>query len=87
MFTYLFFFFFFLKARARRLRQATDAMFNGDKINSTEKRSVLHVALRNLSNTPIMSDGYNVMEDVNEALCRMKNFCSEVCLLYILCYC
>ena len=40
-------------------------MFNGEKINTTEDRAVLHTALRNRSNTPVMVDGKDVMPDVN----------------------
>ena len=47
-------------------------MFSGEKINSTEGRAVLHVALRNQSNTPILVDGKDVMPDVNETLGRIK---------------
>ncbi|MEI8632483.1 hypothetical protein P4S72_11840 [Vibrio sp. PP-XX7] len=43
------------------LKSAIDAMFKGDAINQTEGRSVLHVALRNRSNTPIYADGEDVM--------------------------
>jgi len=47
-------------------------MFGGEKINFTEGRSVLHVALRNRSNTPIIVDGKDVMPDVNRVLDQMK---------------
>ena len=40
-------------------------MFNGEKINTTEDRAVLHTALRNRSNKPVMVDGKDVMPDVN----------------------
>lgn len=53
-------------------------MFSGQKINWTEDRAVLHVALRNRSNTPIEVDGSNVMPAINEVLDRMKHFCNEV---------
>ncbi len=55
-----------------------DAMFRGEKINSTENRAVLHVALRNRSNTPITVDGENVMPGVNEVLQRMFAFADTV---------
>lgn len=55
-----------------------DAMFKGEKINSTEDRAVLHVALRNRSNTPISVDGENVMPSVNEVLERMFAFADKV---------
>ncbi|TPX31915.1 glucose-6-phosphate isomerase [Synchytrium microbalum] len=48
-------------------------MFSGDAINITEGRAVLHVALRNQSNTPILVDGKDVMPDVNRVLAQMKS--------------
>lgn len=56
------------------LKSAIDAMFKGDKINKTEGRSVLHIALRNRSNTPVLSDGENVMPEVNRVLDQLKKF-------------
>ena len=56
------------------LKEAIEAEFTGEKINKTEKRSVLHIALRNRSNTPIYSDGKDVMPDVNRVLAQMKDF-------------
>jgi len=56
------------------LRGAIDRMFSGDRINFTEGRSVLHVALRNRSNRPILVDGKDVMPGVNEVLARMRAF-------------
>ncbi len=53
-------------------------MFSGEKINSTEHRAVLHVALRNGSNRPIFVDGKDVMPAVNEVLMKMKNFSERV---------
>lgn len=53
-------------------------MFNGEKINFTEDRAVLHVALRNRSNTPILVDGKDVMPEVNRVLEKMKSFCKRV---------
>jgi glucose-6-phosphate isomerase len=61
-----------------RLPEAISAMYNGEKINETEKRSVLHIALRNLSGTPILSDGKDVMPDVLKVLAQMKSFCSGI---------
>jgi glucose-6-phosphate isomerase len=55
-----------------------DRMFAGDKINGTEGRSVLHVALRNRSNRPIVVDGKDVMEDVNAVLAKMRSFTESV---------
>ncbi|MCE0493465.1 glucose-6-phosphate isomerase [Vibrio salinus] len=60
------------------LKSAIQAMFSGEKINKTEDRSVLHVALRNRSNTPIYSDGEDVMPAVNAVLEKMKVFSEKV---------
>ncbi|CAH0995251.1 Glucose-6-phosphate isomerase [Emticicia aquatica] len=60
------------------LSGAIEQMFVGEKINQTENRSVLHVALRNRSNTPIIVDGKDVMPDVNEVLNKMKGFSEKV---------
>ena len=51
-----------------------EKMFSGQKINVTEDRAVLHVALRNRSNTPIVVDGKDVMPDVNAVLAKMRDF-------------
>ncbi|MBX3231077.1 MAG: glucose-6-phosphate isomerase [Labilithrix sp.] len=51
-----------------------DKMFAGEKINGTEGRAVLHVALRNRSNRPILVDGKDVMPDVNAVLAKMRSF-------------
>jgi glucose-6-phosphate isomerase len=51
-----------------------DKMFNGDKINGTEQRAVLHTALRNRSNRPILVDGTDVMPEVNAVLAKMRDF-------------
>eukprot|EP00984_Skeletonema_dohrnii_P034933 scaffold34417_cov205-Skeletonema_dohrnii-CCMP3373.AAC.2 len=53
-------------------------MFSGEKINETEGRAVLHVALRNQSNTPIYVDGKDVMPEVNEVLAKIKTFTENV---------
>ncbi|MDD2843227.1 MAG: glucose-6-phosphate isomerase [Tolumonas sp.] len=60
------------------LRSAIDAMFNGEKINHTEGRAVLHTALRNRSNRPVMVDGKDVMPEVNAVLAKIKTFCDKV---------
>ncbi|HLK97940.1 MAG TPA: hypothetical protein VK364_09245, partial [Hymenobacter sp.] len=60
------------------LTDAIGKMFSGDVINQTEGRAVLHVALRNRSNTPILVDGRDVMPDVNGVLARMKSFTERV---------
>jgi len=61
-------------ARDVNLADSIEKMFTGDRINTTEDRAVLHVALRNRSNTPIVVDGKDVMPDVNRVLGRMKDF-------------
>jgi len=55
-----------------------DRMFSGEKINTTESHAVLHVALRNRSNTPIMVDGVDVMPAVNDVIERMGTFADDV---------
>jgi glucose-6-phosphate isomerase len=61
-------------AREARLGEWIERMFTGAKINFTEDRAVLHVALRNRSNTPIRVDGEDVMPQVNRVLARMRTF-------------
>ena len=61
-----------------QLKDAIDGMFHGDKINQTEHRSVLHIALRNISSTPIYLDGENVMPEVNAVLDQIQNFSSRL---------
>ena len=65
-------------ARQRKLDTKIKAMFAGEKINQTEQRAVLHVALRNRSNRPIMVDGHDVNVDVNHVLDKMRVFCDAV---------
>ncbi len=65
-------------AAETRLQDGIIAMFNGDQINETEKRSVLHTALRNFSGNPVYSQGENVMPQVKKVLKQMKTFCDEV---------
>ncbi len=60
------------------LKSAIDSVFAGDKINVTENRAVLHTALRNRSNTPVMVDGQDVMPAVNAVLEQMKVFSDKV---------
>jgi len=64
----------FALARQSRVEEARDRMFRGEKINGTEGRAVLHVALRNRSNRPILVDGEDVMPEVNQVLSRMRSF-------------
>jgi glucose-6-phosphate isomerase len=65
-------------ARECKLKEAIEKMFRGDAINETEKRAVLHVALRNRSNTPIYVNGSDIMPEVNAVLGQMKKFSDAV---------
>ena len=65
-------------ARAAGLRERIDAMFRGDQINPTEKRAVLHVALRAPRDASISVDGQNVVPRVHEVLDRMADFANRV---------
>ena len=60
------------------LRAAIDAMFNGEAINATEGRAVLHTALRNRSGRPVMTDGVDVMPSVSRVLGQMRDSCQRV---------
>ncbi|XP_055343099.1 glucose-6-phosphate isomerase-like [Paramacrobiotus metropolitanus] len=66
-------------ARARKVEDARAAMFSGQKINFTENRAVLHIALRNRSKSGITVDGQDVMPGVNKVLEQMKDFVNKVC--------
>jgi glucose-6-phosphate isomerase len=65
-------------ARAVDISGWTERMFSGESINHTEGRAVLHTALRNRSNKPVMVDGEDVMPKVNAVLAKMKQFCEQV---------
>ncbi len=65
-------------ARERDVPEWIERMFRGDKINNTEHRAVLHTALRNRSNDPVMVDGHDVMPDVNRVLEQMRTFTKAV---------
>jgi glucose-6-phosphate isomerase len=65
-------------AEERHLRQAIDAMFRGDRINTTENRAVLHVALRAARGASIVVDGENVVPHVHAVLDRMADFATRV---------
>lgn len=65
-------------AEETSLKEAISSMFSGEKINVTENRSVLHIALRNRENTPINVDGTDVMPEINEVLAQMKVFSEKV---------
>lgn len=65
-------------ARSRNVEQYRDAMFSGERINFTEDRAVLHIALRNFSFKDIVVAGVNVMPAVNKVLSQMKEFSEQV---------
>ncbi|KAG8562799.1 hypothetical protein GDO81_015817 [Engystomops pustulosus] len=65
-------------AQSKGVENARKRMFLAEKINFTENRAVLHIALRNRSNTPILVDGKDVMPEVNAVLEKMKAFCLKV---------
>ncbi|UFX08448.1 glucose-6-phosphate isomerase [Sinorhizobium meliloti] len=65
-------------AKAAKVEEKRDAMFRGDIINITEERAVLHTALRNRSNRPVLVDGKDVMPDVNAVLEAMGKFADDV---------
>lgn len=65
-------------AKSRGIEEKRHAMVTGAKINFTENRAVLHIALRNRANRPIMVDGKDVMPDVNRVLDKMKGFCDKL---------
>jgi glucose-6-phosphate isomerase len=65
-------------AKECSVNEAIEAMFSGEKINVTEGRPVLHIALRNRSNKPIYVDGKDVMPDVNSVLEHMKDFSNAI---------
>jgi len=60
------------------LKSAINDMFSGEKINVTEGRAVLHTALRNRSNEPVLFEGKDVMPDVNKVLKQMKEFSDKI---------
>ncbi len=65
-------------AQQAQLATWIERMFSGEKINHTENRAVLHVALRNRSNTPIHVDGEDVMPKINTVLNQMQQFAESV---------
>ncbi|MBE6447703.1 MAG: glucose-6-phosphate isomerase [Alphaproteobacteria bacterium] len=65
-------------AQEKKVPEKIEQMFRGDKINQTENRAVLHVALRNRENSPIYVDGKNIMADVNAVLAKMRKFSDDV---------
>jgi glucose-6-phosphate isomerase len=66
------------QANECKLKDAINAMFNGEKINETESRAVLHTALRNLSKEPVYAEGTDVMPGIRKVLKQMKSFCNRV---------
>ncbi|PPI87898.1 glucose-6-phosphate isomerase [Candidatus Pantoea edessiphila] len=69
-----------LKALAieTNLKNNINSMFSGEKINATENRAVLHIALRNRTNQPIILDGQDIMPKINKVLNKMKYFSDKV---------
>ncbi|KAI8928502.1 hypothetical protein BC831DRAFT_509986 [Entophlyctis helioformis] len=65
-------------ARSAHVEDWRSKMFAGELINTTERRAVLHVALRNLSNTPIRVEGVDVVPEVNRVLDQMKRISDDV---------
>ena len=65
-------------ARECDLQDAIEQMFTGQKINATENRAVLHTALRNRSNEPVLFENQDVMPDINAVLDKMKTFSDKV---------
>jgi glucose-6-phosphate isomerase len=61
-----------------KLKEAIEAMYNGDTINETEGRSVLHVALRNFSKEPFYNDGKDIMPDIKKVLRQVKKISDNV---------
>jgi glucose-6-phosphate isomerase len=61
-----------------KIRDGINAMYNGDLINETEKRPVLHIALRNFSNRPVYAEGNDVMPGIKKVLRKMKTFSDSV---------
>ena len=68
----------FKLARECDIETWRERMFNGEKINFTEQRAVLHTALRNRSNKPVLVDGKDVMPEVNRVLAQMRKFSESV---------
>lgn len=64
--------------RECQLKDAIEAMFNGEVINATEQRAVLHTALRNFSKKPVYTQGNDVMPEIKKVLRKMRKFCEAV---------
>ncbi|MFT4925947.1 MAG: glucose-6-phosphate isomerase [Phenylobacterium sp.] len=65
-------------AREMNLAAKIEAMFKGNKINATEGRAVLHTALRQQSDEPLMVDGDNIIVQVKQTLDKMEQFCVDI---------
>jgi glucose-6-phosphate isomerase len=65
-------------AQEMHLPEAIESMFKGEKINETENRAVLHTALRHIEDSPVMTEGKDVMPDVREVLANMEAFAGKV---------
>ena len=65
-------------AREHHLAERIEDMFSGKKINVTENRAVLHTALRNFSDTPVLVDGEDVMPEIRRVRAKMKEFSDAV---------
>jgi glucose-6-phosphate isomerase len=65
-------------ANESNLKMWIEKMFSGEKINNTEDRAVLHVALRNRSNSPIFVDGNDVMPEINAVLSKMRKWTESI---------
>jgi glucose-6-phosphate isomerase len=66
-------------ANSRKVEESRDAMYSAQKINTTENRAVLHIALRaRPDDPPITLEGKNVIEDVSKVLKQMEQFCDDV---------
>ena len=65
-------------AEETQVKEAIEKQFSGDKINETENRAVLHTALRNRKNTPVIVDGEDVMPKINKVLSQMQKFSESV---------
>ena len=61
-----------------KVKESIEQMFTGEEINHTEKRAVLHTALRNFSGKPVLFEGKDVMPDIQRVLLQMKNFCAKI---------
>ncbi len=68
----------FKLANECQLSSAIEAMYSGEKINETEKRAVLHTALRNFSGDPVLVDGQDIMPGIRKVLAQMKAFCNNI---------